>query len=155
MDDERFREEISTPPPAPPNRGLWAVVIVLLCAFAASLIYAFRQRQDAQLVASNQDQMSAALTQTRGQVDSLTAQLTDMNSRLTSAQQAAQEAEQKRAAQPVASSSGARATRHARVQREDPRWKKMQGQIDDEQKQIASTQQDLSQARTDLESNLN
>ena len=151
MDDERFREELSNTNPAPqqPNRGLWAVVIVLLCAVGVALAYAFSQRHDAQQLAASQEQMSSALSQTRSQVDSLSAQLGDVNSRLAAAQQAAQQS----ATVAEAKSSGS-ATHRARTRRDDPRFKKMQAQLDDEQKQIASTQENLENARTELESNL-
>lgn len=153
MDEERFREDINTPPPQPPNRAGWAVAIVLACAFLASLIYAFRQRQDAQQMASNQDQMNTALNQTRSQVDALSGQLSDMSSRLSAAQQAAQPAAAPKS-ETGESVAHRRAAHRTRAQREDPRFKKMQAQLEDEQKQIASTQQDLAQARTDLQNNL-
>lgn len=153
MDDERFREDITTPPPQRPNHAVWVVAIVLACAFLASLIYAFHARQDAQQLAGSQDQMSTALNQTRSQVDALTAQLSDMSSRLTAAQQTAQQAAEQKAA-PSESVAHRRVAHRTRAQREDPRFKKMQAQLEDEQKQIASTQQDLAQARTDLENNL-
>jgi hypothetical protein len=155
MDEDRFQELSNTPTPsAPPNRGVWAAVIVLICAVAVSLAYAFRERHDAEQLAASQDQMSSALNQTRGQVDSLSAQLSDMSSRLAVAQQAQQNARQ--AATPSEGSpSASHATRRrARTSREDPRIKKMQAQLDDEQKQIASTRDDLDKARTELEGNL-
>ena len=155
MDEDRFREEINTPQPSEPNRAIWAVVIVLVCAFVATLIYAFHQRQAAQQLAGSQDQMNTALNQTRSHVDALTAQLSDMSSRLTAAQQAAQQAAQPAASASTGTATHGRAAHKSRAQRDDPRFKKMQAQLEDEQKQIASTQQDLAQARTDLENNLN
>ncbi|HEV2493132.1 MAG TPA: hypothetical protein VG204_08695 [Terriglobia bacterium] len=156
MDDDRFRQELSSTPdpqePASSNRGLWAVVVVLLCGAAIALAYAFRERQQAQQLASGQDQMSTALNQTRNQVDALSAQLSDMNSRLAAAQQAAQQSAAK--SETTGRTGEVRHTRRVAVRREDPRFKKMQTQLDDEQKQIASTQDNLEKARTELESNL-
>jgi len=45
----------------------------------------------------------------------------------------------------------AAATRH-RI--DDPRWKKMQGQLDDQAKQIDATRQDLTSARTELQGSI-
>jgi hypothetical protein len=156
MDDDRFRQELSSTPdppdPAPSNRGLWAVVVVLLCAAAVVLAYAFRERQQAQQLASGQDQMSTALNQTRNQVDALSAQLSDTNSRLAAAQQAAQQSATK--SESAGNGSVRHTSRRVATRRDDPRFKKMQNQLDDEQKQIASTQDNLENARTELESNL-
>ena len=52
--DERTQDQFSTPlPPAPSNRGLVVAVIVLVCAAAVSLFYAFRERNDAQRLAES------------------------------------------------------------------------------------------------------
>src|SRR6266478_1748199 len=83
--DERTQDQFSTPlPPAPSNRGpvLVVAVIVLVCATAVSLFYAFRQRNDAQRLAASQEQVSSTLNQTRSQVDALNSQLNEINARL-------------------------------------------------------------------------
>lgn len=156
MDDDTFRQELSsTPnPPEPPssNRGLWAVVVVLLCAAAIAIGYAVHEHQQAQQLASGQDQMTTALNQTRNQVDALGAQLSDVNSRLAAAQQAAQQSAAK--SETAGRTGEIRHARRVAVRREDPRFKKMQAQLDDEQKQIASTQDNIEKARTELEGNL-
>ncbi|HKS95537.1 MAG TPA: hypothetical protein VJV74_05315 [Terriglobia bacterium] len=156
MDDERFRQELSSnpspPDPPPSNRGLWAVVVVLLCAVAIAIGYSVHEHQQAQQMASSQDQMSTALSQTRNQVDALSTQLSDVNSRLAASQQAAQE--QAARSESARSTGAVRHTRRAAVRREDPRFKKMQAQLDDEQKQIAATQDNVDKARTEFAGNL-
>jgi len=156
MDDETFRQELSNKPippdPPSPNRGLWAIVVVLLCAAAIAIGYAVHEHQQAQQLASGQDQMNTALNQTRNQVDALSGQLSDVNSRLAAAQQAAQQSTAK--SETAARTGEARHTRRVAVRREDPRFKKMQSQLDDEQKQIAATQDNVDKARTEFAGNL-
>src|SRR5438094_3134780 len=151
--EEQTQDQLSTPP-APSNRGpvLVVAVIVLACAAAVSLFYAFRQRNDAQRLAASQEQASSALSQTRSQVDALNSQLNDISARLAAQQQ--QKAAEAAAASEARSARAARGKRTAQVRREDPRWKKVQAQLDEEKKQLASTQQDLEKTRSDLQSNL-
>jgi len=150
--EEQTQDQLSTPP-APSNRGpvLVVAVIVLACAAAVSLFYAFRQRNDAQRLAASQEQVSSTLSQTRSQVDALNSQLNDINARLAAQQQKAAEAA---AASEARTGRAARGKRTAQVRREDPRWKKVQAQLDEEKKQLASTQQDLEKTRSDLQSSL-
>jgi len=148
--EEQTQGQVSIPP-APPNRGLVIAVIVLACAAAVGLFYAFRERSDAQRLAASQEQASSALSQTRSQVDALNSQLHDISARLAAQQQKAAEAA---AASEARTGRAARGKRTAQVRREDPRWKKVQAQLDEEKKQLASTQQDLEKTRSDLQSSL-
>jgi len=149
--EEQTQGQVSIPP-APPNRGLVIAVIVLACAAAVGLFYAFRERSDAQRLAASQEQASSALSQTRSQVDALNSQLNDISARLAAQQQ--QKAAEAAAASEARSARAARGKRTAQVRREDPRWKKVQAQLDEEKKQLASTQQDLEKTRSDLQSSL-
>ena len=149
--EEQTQGQLSIPP-APPNRGLVIAVIVLACAAAVGLFYAFRERSDAQRLAASQEQASSALSQTRSQVDALNSQLNDISARLAAQQQ--QKAAEAAAASEARSARAARGKRTAQVRREDPRWKKVQAQLDEEKKQLASTQQDLEKTRSDLQSSL-
>jgi len=151
--DERTQDQFSTPlPPAPSNRGLVVAVIVLVCATAVSLFYAFRERNDAQRLAASQEQASSTLNQTRSQMDALNSQLNDINARLAAEQQ--KKTAEAAAASAARTGRAARGKRTAQVRRDDPRWKKVQAQLDEEKKQLASTQQDLEKTRSDLQSNL-
>ena len=149
--EEQTQGQLSIPP-APPNRGLVIAVIVLACAAAVGLFYAFRERSDAQRLAASQEQASSALSQTRSQVDALNSQLNDISARLAAQQQ--QKAAEAAAASAARTGRAARGKRTAQVRREDPRWKKVQAQLDEEKKQLASTQQDLEKTRSDLQSSL-
>jgi len=149
--EEQTQGQLSIPP-APPNRGLVIAVIVLACAAAVGLFYAFRERSDAQRLAASQEQASSALSQTRSQVDALNSQLNDISARLAAQQQ--QKAAEAAAASAARTGRAARGKRTAQVRREDPRWKNVQAQLDEEKKQLASTQQDLEKTRSDLQSSL-
>ena len=84
--------------------------------------------------------MTAALDQTRTQLQDVTTKL----NQLSEAQQAAEAA---RATQRAAASQH-RGT--ARVRRDDPRWKQVQDELAAHQKAIDATQTDLASAKTEL-----
>ena len=92
------------------------------------------------------------LNQTRSQMDALNSQLNDINARLAAEQQ--KKTAEAAAASAARTGRAARGKRTAQVRREDPRWKNVQAQLDEEKKQLASTQQDLEKTRSDLQSNL-
>jgi hypothetical protein len=135
--------------------GIWisaaVVVIALVCIFA----YGANRRQEAtitQLTAHESD-MNSTISALQGQLSNVNSKMSDMQ---TQAAAIANEAAQ-------AKESG----RHF-VRSTDPRFGKMQGQLEDEQKQlsdaqsslqteqasIASTQATLDQARTDLQNSI-
>ena len=146
MDEERRGEGLSASP-APPQRILLLAVTLLVCATVFSLFYAFRERRDAQQLALSQQQMGSTLDQTRSQLDALNAQLSALSARpaAPSAKPIATQHIAKRRARPA---------RIARARAEDPRWKKVEGRLDEQQKLLASTQEDVQKTRADLQNNL-
>ena len=119
----------------------FALVFVLVAAIAA---YAFHEHNLSKQLAAQNSSATAALTATRDQVSALTARLDAMT--------AERAAEQPAAHPPVYRKPMAAASMRHRV--EDPRWKKMQGQLDEQAKQIDATRQDLSSARTELQGSI-
>src|SRR5579859_7700836 len=119
----------------------FALVFVVVAAIAA---YAFHEHNLSKQLAAQNSAATSALTATRDQVSALTARLDAMN--------AERAAEQPPAHPPVYRKPMAAASMHHRI--EDPRWKKMQGQLDDQAKQIDATRQDLSSARTELQGSI-
>jgi hypothetical protein len=152
MDEEKDepREEFSQESGRPGPAGHWAVIAAagLACALLISLGYDWHERNTARNLtrdlASQQQDMGAALNQARSQIDALTAK---MNSISIPPAQAT-------AAPPAATRSLKRSARRPRVV-EDRRWKKMQDQLAAQQKEIDTQQQSLEQARTELANNLN
>ena len=127
---------------------LGALIVVLL-AFIGLFGYAVHERNVAQQLTSDNQQTTAALKDTRGQIDQLNAKLDG----LINAEQPAAA----RASRHVPTAHAA-VVRHAKP---DPRWAKVQSQLDaqgkaiDETRQgLASTNQDLASAKTELSSSI-
>jgi uncharacterized coiled-coil protein SlyX len=118
-----------------------ALVFVVVAVIAA---YAFHEHNLSKQLAAQNSAATSALTATRDQVSALTARLDAMN--------AERAAEQPAAHPPVYRKPMAAAGMRQRI--DDPRWKKMQGQLDDQAKQIDTTRQDLSSARTELQGSI-
>jgi hypothetical protein len=113
-------------------------LVVALLAFVGLFGYAMHERNVAQQLTSDNQQTSAALKDTRGQMDALNAKLDG----LINAQQ-----------QPVKKEAAVHVSRaHAAIHhaKPDPRWAKFQSQLDSQGKAIDETKQDLASTRTDL-----
>ena len=59
----------------PPNRGQKAAIGLLLVGLCVALAYAPREHSSAKQIAASRDELSAALNQERGQVETLTEKL--------------------------------------------------------------------------------
>ena len=141
-------EETSELEPASSGFRLGALAVALL-AFVALFGYSIHERNLARQLAGQNDQTAAALKQTRSQMDLLNAKLDSL-------------AIQR---QPVAATEPSPVA-HARSVtvrhgKPDPRWKKLQNQLDAQGKAIEenrsnleSTRQDLSSARTELQGSI-
>lgn len=111
---------------------------------AIAIGYGLHERNAVRELAEQNSSVNSTLKTTRDQVSALSARLDAMN-----AEQAQKLAEPPRGVyrKPLTPAGGRR-----RI--EDPRWKKMQGQLDDEAKQIDATRQDLASARTELQGSI-
>ena len=124
-----------------PSFRLGALIIVLV-AFIGLLAYALHERNAAQQIASENAQTAAALNDTRSQIDALTAKLDALM------------------APPVEAPPLVRHASHARLipavrqGKPDPRWKKIQTQLDVQGKAIDQTRQDLASTRTQLQGSI-
>lgn len=114
--------------------------------------YAVHEHTVAQKAEQQNSQVSASLQTTNSQIATLTSKLNDIES-----QRAAQEAQAQAAAQAkIQAQEQARSARKSKssaghaVRRDDPRWKKMQEQLDAHQAAIDATQQNLDSAKTEL-----
>ena len=146
---EEMSPEMGPNPVSYNSRRSLAAIVVAVVVIALGLGYALHERNVARQVATQNDQFASVLKQTQGQVEALTAKLNEMS--------AAAPAPEAPAAHRAQRSRTAVAHRRA----EDPRWKQMQDQlakhqqeIDEAQKGLASTQQDLSSAKTELSGNI-
>lgn len=127
-----------------------ATVAALLAVGAAAGGYAVHERNVANQLADQNSAVTSSLNTTRDQMSTLTSRLDAMN--------AERHAEKAAAPHSTLDHSGlyrkpviAASMRH-RI--DDPRWKKVQGQLDEQGKQIDSTRQDLANARTELQGSI-
>jgi len=126
----------------------FGVLAVVLLAFVGLFGYSIHERNLARQLAGQNDQASAALKETRSQMDAL-------NTKLDSLVAARQPAVAPQAT-PVVQSHAI-----ARHSKPDPRWRKLQNQLNAQGKAIEenrtnldSTRQELSSARTELQGSI-
>ena len=125
--------------------GFRAVVAAFVVLLGGIGVYAIHERSVSRQLAEQNVNVNSALNATRDQ-------LKDLSSRFD-ALSAEHAAEKPAAAQPgvYRKPMNAASSRH---RSEDPRWKKMQGQLDDQAKQIAATRQDLTSAHAELQGSI-
>ena len=137
--------------PEGPGRRLvgprtWAPALVAFLAILTAVgVYALHERTAARGLVAERSDILASLDVTRGQI----AALTDRVNELTA----------KQAATNNAGESGApQAPRHRTVNHrrpaEDPRWKELQSQLAEQQKQIEANRSELGGTRTELEGSI-
>jgi len=156
MSDDYEVHEVSSPT-SPSHRWLVVAVILLFAACLGSAFCIVQQQREARQMAAGYDQMSVALNQTRSQLDAAMARINAL-----SAPPAVAPSQAQIAPPPTEETAPAKAQRSRHIQRkahersaeDDPRWKKVQAELDEHQKQLDATRQDLSHARTDMESKL-
>ena len=143
MEDYREGNEQERTSPIGLNRILIAAAAVLLVIAVVAFGYGYRQQITAGHLAAQQAAANATISDLQGQVSSLSGKLNDM----VAAQQAAAQA----AAQQAEAQKKTAAKRGAPV---DKRYKQLQAQLEDQQKQLKDTQDLVTKNRTDLESSL-
>ena len=120
----------------------WATSAALLAVGVGAAAYAVHERNVATQLAAENSAVTSTLNATRDQMSALSSRLDAMNAERSAEKSAPSHAVIYR--KPLTAAS----TRH-RI--DDPRWKKFQGQLDDQAKQIDSTRQDLTSTRTELQ----
>jgi hypothetical protein len=121
--------------------GFRAVVSGLVVLVAGVGVYGLHEHNVSKQMAVQNSTLNSALNATRDQLNAVNGRVDALNAQLA--------AVEKPAPQPDVYRKPMKAAR-SRHRIEDPRWKKMQGQLDDQAKQIDSTRQDLASARTEL-----
>jgi len=120
-------------------------VTVLAVLLTAVGIYAFHEHKVSQQLTEQNSAVNSALSATRDQLNTLSSRLDALNA-------------QRGPEKPAATHPGVyrkplnAASSHHRI--DDPRWKTMQGQLDNQAKQIEATRQDLVNARTELQGSI-
>lgn len=143
--------EFASSPETVEHKGMIALVAVVLlgCGLGGYAIHEYRTAQD---LAATNAQQTAALSATQHQIGDLTAKVNDLATR--------QQAQATQPAATIAQGPGVQGVgghRTVGVRRDDPRFKKLQAQLDEQGKAIddtrnglTSTQGDLVNTRTEL-----
>jgi hypothetical protein len=128
---------------------LWGAVAALSVAVALAGGYSIHEHNAAQKLSAENTQMSSALKDTRGQLDTLASKVNAMSE--------AEAQREQHAAATTAHRSRVAATAHRPKGISDKRWKEMQAKLDAQAKAIdangkaiADTRSDLSSAKTEL-----
>lgn len=159
MDDERDTSETGTGHSevteinSAPHNGGWliAAVVVLIVGLCVAVGHSYVQSKESSRNASQAAQMSATISQLQGQIDSLNAKLNTLSTAQTAPAPVVTTAPAGHPAQSVANRAAAR----RRTAAENRRYKELQGELADQQKQLKATQDQLAQDRSDLEGNIN
>jgi hypothetical protein len=130
------------------------VSTALVLALIAVLFFGFHERRVAAHLSAQSTDAEAQLKDTRAQISALNAKLDSLATAQASAQQQPAAVRQAPpAAEPLRRGAG---SLHPTGQRQkpDPRWKRVQNQLDAQGKAIESTRQELASARTDLQGSI-
>lgn len=119
-----------------------ATVAALLVLGVAAAAYAIHEHNVVKQLSAQNSAVTSTLNSTRDQMSALSSRLDAM-----SVEQPTEKPHAPVYRKPLTAAS----TRH-RI--DDPRWKKMQGQLDEHSKQIDSTRQDLANTRTELQGSI-
>jgi hypothetical protein len=133
-----------------PNRWLVVIVAALVALAGAAFGYGYRQQLMVGHLTAQQSMDRATINQLQGQMDSLTAKLNEM----TAAREAANAQAQYTSKPEKKASAGAHATAKRGV-RVDKRYKQLQAQLEEQQKELKETQDLVAKNRSDLEGTLN
>ena len=141
-------EPVSTEPKSTSSKHVWPLLAAVL-AVVIGLGYGVREHERSRALVNSQQAMSERM----GQLQSQLQEMTDRVSNLVAAQQ---QAARERGARPAPTRKPAVArAAAARRDPDDPRWKKVEGQLSENAERIASTRQQVDRNREDLEGNLN
>jgi hypothetical protein len=143
------KESENTPvDPGRSTRQLWVAMIVILCLAAVAVGFIVDQHKVANQLSARNQELTTSLTQTKGQLEGLSAQLNTLKFQEAAREQAALEQRHR------AALARAQYLRRHAVKKDDPRWKQVEAELAEHQKAIDAAQQNLQQTRTDLQNNL-
>ena len=130
----------SLPGSLPQLRVAAAALLIML---SAAVAYSFHEHRAAKQLSKQNNEMTANLSATRDQVNALSTKLNDMTAEL---------AVEKTAPLPLYRKPVTAAVQRQRI--DSSHWKKIQAQLDEQGKQIATNREDLVSTRTELGSSI-
>ncbi len=134
------------------NRWLVVAVVAMVAAAGLAFGYGYREQVMAGHLAAQAAVANGTINEMQGQMNTLTAKLNEMSA---AQQAAAAAAAQTKTSAVHANANGAKAAAGKRSTTENSRLKALQARIDDQQKQLKDTQDQVAKNRADLEGNLN
>jgi uncharacterized coiled-coil protein SlyX len=133
------------------NRWLVIAIVVLLGVAGVALGYGYRQQMLVGHLTAQQTVADATISQMQGQLSAVTSKLNDM----TAAQQAQAQAQADATRQAdKKTAAGAPHTGARRATATDKRYKQLQSQLAEQQKELKDTQDQVAKNRSDLEGNI-
>jgi hypothetical protein len=130
--------------PGPATRFGTSVAVLLIAVFAVA-VYAFREHAVAKRLAEQNSAVNSTLKATQDQVSLLTTRLVGLKTKGPAENWTPPHSVFYR--KPLSAAS-------RRQPIDDPRWKKMQAELDEQAKQIDSTRQELTNTRTQLQGSI-
>ena len=128
-----------------PFRAAVAGLVVLVAGVG---IYGLHEHNVSKQLTEQNTTLNSTLNATRDQLNAVSSRVDALNAQVAAAAEKPAPAPQPDVyRKPMNKSS-------SRHRAEDPRWKKMQGQLDDQAKQIDTTRQDLTSTRTELQGSI-
>lgn len=138
------------------NRWLVIALVVLLGVAGVAFGYGYRQQMLVGHLTAQQTVADSTISQMQGQLNAVTSKLNDMTA--AQAQQAQVQAQtQTEAAKPADKKASAATATHTGARRAtatDKRYKQLQSQLAEQQKQLKDTQDLVAKNRADLEGNI-
>ncbi len=128
---------------------LWVAAIVALCLAAVAVGFIVDQHKIASQLSARNQELTASLTETRGQLQALGSEMDAMKT-----SEAAREKAELAARHPAPAYHARYRSPHRVVKKDDPRWKQVEAELAEHQKAIDSTQQQVQSARTEFQNNL-
>ena len=135
------------------NRWLLIAIVALLVVAGLAAGYGYRQQLLVGHLTAQQSVADSTISQMQGQLSAVTSKLNDM----TAAQQAQAQAQAQAEAAKLAdekTAAGAARTGTRRPTATDKRYKQLQSQLTEQQKQLKDTQDLVAKNRADLEGNI-
>jgi hypothetical protein len=133
------------------NRWLIGVAVVLLIGAGLTAGYGYRQQMMVGQLSSHELEMNSTISQLRGQLEAVTAKLNE----LTAPPPPPETAGVKTRGPAAGNNPGVKHASSKRGAPPDPRWKKMEAQLDEQRKLLKDTQDEVAKTRSDLEGTLN
>jgi uncharacterized coiled-coil protein SlyX len=135
------------------NRWLIIAVVVMLGVAGVALGYGYRQQILVGHLTAQQTVADSTISQMQGQLNAVTSKLNDMTAAQQAQAQAQAQAEVARQADKK-TATGVAQTGARRSAPTDKRYKQLQAQLAEQQKQLKDTQDLVAKNRTDLEGNI-